>query len=168
MFISLLKKIIKNNTPRWFVLFIDIYIVINTFIISYLVRFNFSFSFDTSKLLVQLPLVATMALFSFLVVGSYKGIIRHSGIKDAINVTFASFILMNLLGVVVFLNNNFEILSIATIPRSIVAIHFLLNVIILIASRYLFKELYIIKRDKRSISAGKNQKSPRPITSLVL
>jgi len=142
MLTSLFKKIIKNNIPRWFILLIDIYIVVNTFIISYLVRFNFSFSFDTSKLLVQLPLVVIIALVSFLVVGSYKGIIRHSGVKDAINITFASFILMILLGGIIFLNRSFEFLSNLTIPISIIVIHFLLNVIILIASRYLFKELY--------------------------
>ncbi|WP_456377319.1 polysaccharide biosynthesis protein [Lutibacter sp.] len=142
MLIALLKKITKNNIPRWFVLLIDIYIVVNTFILSYLIRFNFSFSFDTSKLKLQLPLVAIIALLSFLIIGSYKGIIRHSGVKDAVNVTFASLLLLFLLGAVVFLNHNFEFFSSLTIPRSIIVIHFLLNVIFLIASRYLFKELY--------------------------
>lgn len=160
MLTSLFKKIIKNNIPRWFVLLIDIYIVVNTFILSYLIRFNFSFSFDTSKLIVQLPIVAITALLSFLVIGSYKGIIRHSGVKDAVNVTFASLLLLFLLGGMVFLNHNFGFFSNLTIPRSIIVIHFLLNVIILIASRYLFKELYnfvmlgIVEIDTRVLIYG--------------
>jgi len=102
MITSLFKKIVKNNIPRWIVLLIDIYIVLNTFIISYLIRFNFSFSFDTSKLVMQLPIVAIAGFISFLLAGSYKGIIRHSGIKDVVNITFASFIMMFLLGGSIF------------------------------------------------------------------
>jgi len=139
---SIFNKIIKKNIPRWFVLLIDIYIVSNTFILAYLIRFNFNFGFDKSKLLVQIPIVIFASLIAFLVVGSYKGIIRHTGIKDSINVTFASFIVLVLLIGTVFINTNFEFNSELTIPRSIIAIHFLLNVVVLIASRYLFKELY--------------------------
>ena len=160
MITSLFKKIVKNNIPRWIVLLIDIYIVLNTFIISYLIRFNFSFSFDTSKLVMQLPIVAIAGFISFLLAGSYKGIIRHSGIKDVVNITFASFIMMFLLGGSIFFNNSFGVNSNLTIPRSIIVIHFLLNIIILIASRYLFKELYnfvvlgIIKPDTNVLIYG--------------
>jgi FlaA1/EpsC-like NDP-sugar epimerase len=142
MIVKLFKKIVKRNIPRWIVLLIDIYIVINTFVLSYLVRFNFSFSFDTSKLLLQIPLVLVAALIAFLVVGSYKGIIRHTGFKDSMNVTMASFLILAMLGVVVIINRYSAIQSNFTIPISILAIHFLLNVLALISSRYLFKEVY--------------------------
>ena len=45
---SLLKKLIKRNIPRWIVLVIDIYIVLNSFVLAYLIRFNFSLSFDVN------------------------------------------------------------------------------------------------------------------------
>jgi FlaA1/EpsC-like NDP-sugar epimerase len=142
MVLRLFKKIVRRNIPRWIVLLIDIYIVINTFVLSYLIRFNFSFTFDTSKLLLQIPLVIVAAFIAFVSIGSYKGIIRHTGFKDSMNVTIASFIILALLGGVVLVNKYSASHSNFTIPRSILVIHFLLNVLILIFSRYLFKEVY--------------------------
>jgi FlaA1/EpsC-like NDP-sugar epimerase len=142
MFKSFLKRIIKKNTPRWIVLIIDCYIVSNTFIIAYLIRFNFNFSFDKTQLKYQIPLVVIFALIGFISTGSYKGIIRHTGVRDAINVTIASVIIFVLLIFFVLVNRNIEIISNFTIPKTILVIHLMLNVIMLISSRYLYKELY--------------------------
>lgn len=138
LFISLLKR----NTPRWFVLLIDFYLVTNTFILAYIIRFNFSLDFDTNKLFIQLPIVLVASVISFLVVGSYKGIIRHTGVKDSISVSFASIVILGLLSVTVLINRQYFIAEEFTIPLSILAIHFLLNIIVLITSRYLYKETY--------------------------
>ena len=138
------KELLKRNTPRWFVLIVDIYIVINTFVLSYLIRFNFSFNFDTSKFVLQLPVVFVVALVSFLMIGSYKGVIRHTGIRDSINVILASFLIFGVLIAIVILNHQFKYLTDFTIPKSIIAIHFLLNVFTLIVIRFLYKELYTL------------------------
>lgn len=124
------------------VLLIDIYLVINTFFFAYLIRFNFKLNFDKSQFVFQLPIIAAVALVSFLTVGSYKGIIRRTGFRDAINVFAANSLLMLLLVVVVTLNRSFNIDTGLTIPLSIIIIHFLLNVVVLIVSRNLFKLLY--------------------------
>ena len=140
---KIFKKLIKNNTPRWLVLLIDIYIVANTFIIAYLIRFNFNFSFNVAILSKQVPIVVLVSLASFLIIGSYKGIIRHTGYRDSLNVLIASFLIVLLLSGVVYTNNIFHFITGFTIPKSILAIHFLLNVFTLVVSRYLFKMLYI-------------------------
>lgn len=142
MIASLFRKIVKKNIPRWIVLLIDIYIVANTFIVSYLIRFNFSLNFDFTKLGFQLPFVVIASLISFLFIGSYKGIIRHTGLRDALNVFFASFVILIILTGVVYLNQFYGVVSKLAIPKSIIAIHFLLNITILITSRFIFKELY--------------------------
>ncbi|WP_456463838.1 polysaccharide biosynthesis protein [Lutibacter sp.] len=154
-----LKKLINKNAPRWLVLIIDIYIVANTFFLAYFIRFNFTLNFDKSALFVQLPYVIMAALVSFLVVGSYKGIIRHTGIKDAIHIFLANMLMLALLSGFVILNRNFNISYKFTIPLSILVIHFLLNTIALITSRYLFKEIYSylisdIKSNKRILIYG--------------
>ncbi len=136
------KRIIDNNAPRWFVLVVDLYLIINTFILAYFIRFNFQLTFDTSKLLLQLPVLTLVFLSSFLLVGSYKGIIRHTGVRDSINVSLASVISFVVLGTLVFVNRKYQIAPSFTIPISILVIHFLLNEVVLIASRYLFKEAY--------------------------
>ena len=144
MISNVFKELLKRNTPRWFVLIIDIYIVINTFILSYLIRFNFSFNFDTSKFILQLPVVVIAALISFLMVGSYKGVIRHTGVRDSLNVILSSFLIFGLLIAVVMVNHQFKLIPEFTIPKSIIAIHFLLNVFTLIIIRFLYKELYTL------------------------
>lgn len=153
------KKLIKHNAPRWVVLAIDLYIVVNTFILAYLIRFNFDLNFDKSKLLIELPVIILVAFISFLLVGSYKGIIRYTGFRDAINILAANGLLLGLLMGLVFLNRSFHIHPGFTIPLSILVIHFLLNVLILIFSRHLFKALYRIliegtKIEKRVLIYG--------------
>ncbi|MDX1828799.1 MAG: nucleoside-diphosphate sugar epimerase/dehydratase [Lutibacter sp.] len=138
----MLKRFVKYSTPRWIVLLIDVYIVGNTFLLAYLIRFNFNFNFNVSKLIFQEPLVIIAALISFYVVGSYKGIIRHTGLRDAIKVTSASFLMLVFLVVFVLINRVTGVFNNFTIPLSILIIHFLLNTIVLIASRFLFKEIY--------------------------
>ncbi|MDP3313051.1 nucleoside-diphosphate sugar epimerase/dehydratase [Lutibacter sp.] len=136
------KKLIKQNIPRWMVLMIDCYIVINTFILAYFIRFNFELTFDVSKLKFQLPLVLLVALVSFISIGSYKGAIRHTSFKDAVNISLASILILIFLSMFVFLNRNYGILVNFTIPISILTIHFLLNMLALIVLRHIFKEFY--------------------------
>ncbi|WP_372795685.1 polysaccharide biosynthesis protein, partial [Lutibacter sp.] len=112
-----------------------------------------------SNLLIELPLVILIAFISFLLVGSYKGIIRYTGFRDAINILAANGLLLGLLIGMVFLNRSFHIHSGFTIPLSILVIHFLLNVLILIFSRHLFKALYRVliedsKIEKRVLIYG--------------
>jgi len=141
---SSFKNIIKKNTPRWIVLMIDCYIVINTFLFAYFVRFNFELTFDTSKLLYHLPLVLVTAFISFILTGSYKGTIRHTSFRDAVNISLASLGIAVLLSLFVWMNRTLGILINFTIPISIIVIHFLLNILVLIVTRHLFKELYFL------------------------
>jgi len=138
----LLKKLKKQYAPRWLVLLVDIYLVVNTFVLAYLIRFNFQLTFDTSKLIIQLPFVIMAAVIGFTATGSYKGIIRHTSYKDAKNVINASIIMLILLSVTVLVLRYFKLFTIFTIPISILSIHFLLNCFVLIISKNIFKELY--------------------------
>lgn len=139
---EVIKKLIKKNTPRWLVLTIDIYIVVNSLIVAYLIRFNFNYQFDLWELTRQLLFLTVVSFFSFLLIGSYKGIIRHTGYRDSINVLNASLLISALSASFIYINSLLNIIEGFTIPMSIVIIHFLLNVFTLIASRYLFKILY--------------------------
>lgn len=138
------KKLLHSNVPRWVVLAIDLYLVTNTFIIAYLIRFNFKFNFEVSKLSVQLPLVIFIALGSFLLVGSYRGIIRHTGYKDAIKIIKSSTIILAVLALMVMVNRNLNLIASFTIPLSILLIHYLLNLVVLVASRYVYKSIYYL------------------------
>jgi len=139
------RSFFKNKTAytsRWIVLMIDISISLQAFFLAYLVRFNFSLQFGQHEFLRQLPLVALVTMLSFLIVGSFKGIVRHTGTKDAINIFWA----VTLLGVILFgttlVIRNFSLDAVYSIPLSIISIHYLLNIVLLIASRFIFKYLF--------------------------
>ena len=142
----MLKRILQNTTDkyasRWLVLAIDLVLVVQTFVLAYLIRFNFSLDFNVKDFFIQQPIVILVALVSFLIVGSYKGVVRHTGVKDAMNVMFAVSLVAFLLILMVILNNTINLYSGFTIPFSIITIHYLLNLVVLIASRFVFKIAY--------------------------
>jgi len=142
MFKKQLLRTVNQYASRWLVLAIDCLLVLQTFVLAYFIRFNFTFNFTTQDFLYQQPLVLVLALVSFLLIGSYKGVVRHTGVRDALNVMYAVSVLAVLLVVLVLVNSALHIYPDFTIPLSIIVVHYLLNVVVLIASRFVFKMLY--------------------------
>ncbi|WBX70709.1 polysaccharide biosynthesis protein [Tenacibaculum retecalamus] len=144
----MLKKIVlkafERYTSRWIVLIVDLILICFSFILAYAVRFNASLNFDVDNLYYQIPFISTIALISFLSVGSYKGIIRHTGTRDAFNVFIGTTLLSTITISTILINNIFKIIPNFTIPKSIVIIHYLISVLLLVISRYVFKAFYEI------------------------
>ena len=136
------KKIIDKHSSQWLVLAIDVTTVLVTFTISYFIRFNFQPDFAGSNLFAQLLLIGLIAALSFLIIGSHKGIIRHTGLKDANNIIIGVNIMASFLIIMVLLGREFSFNQIFNIPLSIIYIHYLLNIVLLVSSRFVFKELY--------------------------
>ncbi len=142
----MVQNYLTNNvfkyTSKWMVLLIDVVNVSVAFVLSYFIRFNLTFNFDVDKLFVQTPLIALIALFSFVVTGSYKGVVRHTGVRDVYNL-FNAICLSSIIAIfVVILNKQSNFIEDFTIPLSIIIIHSLISFISLTASRYTFKSGY--------------------------
>jgi FlaA1/EpsC-like NDP-sugar epimerase len=143
----------NKYTSKWLVLFIDVCLVLVSFVFAYLIRFNLSLNFDSEILFSQIPVLIVISLVSFLIVGSYKGIIRHTGTKDAFNVFLAATLLGCLTILIVLINKVFKVSELFTIPIAIIVIHYLLNTLLLIFSRFLFKAFYeVIFTDLKKIT----------------
>jgi FlaA1/EpsC-like NDP-sugar epimerase len=99
-------------------------------------------NFEVDKLILQLPLVLFSALISFLLVGSYKGVVRHTGVRDVYNIFNAICLFSIAIIFSVMINRQFDIFSHFTIPLSIIIINSLISFIALTSSRYIFKALY--------------------------
>ena len=152
----MIQNYLINNAQRyaskWLVLAIDLVVVAISFMLSYFIRFNLTFNFDVNKLLVQLPVVVAIALISFLIIGSYKGVVRHTGVRDVYNL-FNAICLSSIMAIfLIIANRQFELVDDFTIPLSIIIIHSLISFVALTASRYIFKSLYssIFKEFKSS------------------
>ena len=142
----MIHKFVTDNAQRyaskWLVLFIDLTTVAFSFVLSYLIRFNLTLDFEVDKLLVQLPLVIAAALVSFILVGSYKGVVRHTGVRDVYNI-FNAICLSSIIVIFIVLGNRqFEFLPLFTIPISIIIVNSLISFITLTSSRFVFKSLY--------------------------
>ncbi|MDN3643803.1 nucleoside-diphosphate sugar epimerase/dehydratase [Lutimonas halocynthiae] len=138
------KSLFSNATytSRWIVFLIDLSLSMQAFFFAYLIRFNFSLQFGSHDFLQQLPLVGLASILGFLIVGSFKGIVRHTGTKDAINVFWASTAVAAILFSIALITRGYGVGLLYSIPLSIISIHYLLNIVILIASRFIFKYLF--------------------------
>ncbi|NAY91215.1 SDR family NAD(P)-dependent oxidoreductase [Muricauda sp. JGD-17] len=139
----MIKNYIFNNerpfASKWTVLLIDLCIVSVSFILAYFIRFNLSFDFDVQRLWTQLPVVVFLFFGAFLISGSYKGVVRHTGIKDVYAIFNA--ICLASIGIIaiILFNRYLNIVEGFTIPLSIIIINSLLTFITLTSARYVFK-----------------------------
>lgn len=138
------KQFFIRSAPSWLVLAIDLYWVVNNFIFAHLISFNFQYSLDGSLLKIQLPVLIAVSVFSILITGSHKGIIRHTGMGDSIKVVLSSFFIMLSLMGIALLTNYYDLNGKLNFPSSIIVIHFMLNLLVLTGLRFLFKIFYDI------------------------
>lgn len=146
-----LTNTVSRYASKWLVLFIDITLISISFVLSYFIRFNLTLNFDVEKLLVQLPIIALIALISFLISGSYKGVVRHTGVRDVYNI-FNAICMSSIIAIVLILiNRQVDLIQDFTIPLGIIIIHSLIGFVGLTSSRYIFKSLYnnLLLRDMK-------------------
>ncbi|MEJ1222367.1 polysaccharide biosynthesis protein [Sediminicola sp. 1XM1-17] len=150
----MIKNYLVSNAHRyaskWLVLAIDVFLISVAFVMSYFIRFNLTFEFDIEKLIMQFPVVTIISTIAFLVIGSYKGVVRHTGVRDVYNI-FNAICLSSIITIfLVILNRQYDLLEGFTIPLSIIIIHSLIGFILLVASRYVFKTSYdnLVKKFK--------------------
>ena len=137
-----LSRFAHKYASKWLVLGIDIFLICISFVLSYFIRFNLTLNFDTDRLFLQLPLVAIIAGAAFIVTGSYKGVVRHTGVQDVYNIFNAICLSSILIIFLVIVNRQMIFMADFTIPLSIIIIHSLISFIALTTSRYIFKSLY--------------------------
>lgn len=137
----------QKHVPRWLVLFIDTFLVVQTFFLAYFIKYNFTLGFSVEDLFYQVPVILVLAILSFLITGSYRGVIRHTGLRDALNVYVGVSLLTALMISTVMFARLFNDAGTAyslnfSLDIAIIVIHYLLNIIVLITSRFLFKYVY--------------------------
>lgn len=154
MLIKYLHSISNKYASKWLVLVFDIAIIISTFFLAYLIRYNFQLDFSFQQFLQQIPYITLVAAISLIAVGSYKGVVRFTGFKDIINIIIGANILATILICFTFLSRNYlSEESVFNISGSIIYIHLLLNILFLIGSKLFIKSLYnYITQDVKSIS----------------
>ncbi|MGF1556654.1 polysaccharide biosynthesis protein [Paucihalobacter sp.] len=139
---NLLNKIFRKYASKWLVMTVDLIIVITSFFVAYLIRFNFKLEFDLSIIIKQIPYLIVVAFLSFLAVGSHKGVVRYTGFRDVVNIIIGANILATVLILLTFIVRKYDENSLFNIPGSIVYIHLLLNILNLIGFKFFIKSIY--------------------------
>lgn len=142
---SFLLHRLQQHSSRWVVLIIDLLLIAISFITAYFIRFeNSSFIFEASSFPKQIFFILLLSLLSFVIVGSYKGIIRHTGLRDAVNVFLAT-LLIAVLSIMIVLSLRFmNLYASLMIPISVLIINYFVSTFFLISSRFIFKTLFEI------------------------
>jgi FlaA1/EpsC-like NDP-sugar epimerase len=139
----------KENTPRWIILTIDLFICAFSVIIAYLVRFNFTvLAKETTEIPKVLLIMLSVRLVSFISAKTYAGIVRYTDTRDSVKiflVVLAGSIVFMLINLVTFyfITNTF------ILPASVVIIDFMFTAVAMIAFRILVKITYLEMQNPR-------------------
>ena len=135
-------NISEKYASKWLVLIFDVCVVVFTFFLAYILLYNFRLDFEISEFLIQIPFVIITAIICFLLVGSHKGVVRFTGVKDVINIVIGVNILGTILLLGTYLARRFNLSASFDISGSVIYIHLLLNVFFLISAKFFIKSAY--------------------------
>ncbi|MFO7828704.1 MAG: nucleoside-diphosphate sugar epimerase/dehydratase, partial [Bacteroidales bacterium] len=133
----------KRYLPRWMVLIFDSTIVLLSFLLAYILRFNFDLA-ETTKAFHpnELLLIALVFLANSVWTKSFAGVLRKSTIEDIARIIFSLGISSGSLILFIFLIRNYFPAVDLDIPYSVLIIQFFLASNILVISRWLAKMIY--------------------------
>ena len=129
-----------NVLPRWIIIVIDTSIFSFSILGAYLLRLNFVLEDLYQFNFLRGVLVYTeCGLLATLITRSFAGIIRYTGLQDALRVIYATLLTTALAAVINYLDQNL-------IPYSITAIAFFIAMVLLVIYRLIVKELFAYYR----------------------
>jgi len=130
--------------PRWTVLLIDISAVFITFLVAYLLRYNFeSYTFSWWLAIRQAIIVSTTYLILMLLFKSYTGLLRQTTVKDTFIIAVTNTSAFLILLVITFFTRKFELNPVIDLPISILMIHYGAITVSLIFFRIFIKMFYV-------------------------
>ena len=140
----LIRTYSSSFISRWIILLMDVGIVFISFLMAYLIRFNFNYNeIDPYEVRIHALTITSIYLISFLITSSYSGILRHTGISDVIRILKSGVISLSVL-IVINLAIGFNGAgSIFYIAYSIIILHFLLSIFWLVGTRVFIKLAYL-------------------------
>jgi len=140
----LFNKYSNRFLSRWLILGIDILIVIGSLLTATVLRRNFDISLVNFDLLeFNLKLLVSIRIGTFLLFHTYKGIIRHTSIEDAMLILKAN-ILGSFLAVLISVSfrYSFHLIEFVHDSSAVFIIDFFISSFLLIVLRYMTKSLY--------------------------
>nr|MBA3900296.1 polysaccharide biosynthesis protein [Bacteroidota bacterium] len=132
----------SNNTPRWIIFSIDIFISIFSVLLAFQLRFNFNVpDIYIGLLKMNLAVIITIRAISYIYFKTFANIIRYTSTKDAQRIFFVITI-GSLFFTVANIINYYFFEREYLIPFSIVIIDYMTTIFLMITFRMMVKVLY--------------------------
>lgn len=134
--------------PRWIIVVIDIGLTLFAAILAYLLRFNFDLqAVSNSTFFTGIVVFVGFSFLSSMITGLYAGIIRYTGMEDAMRVAsttgLAGLLVATLNTIIVWQNGK------SIIPYSVIIIAFLMSVFLMLSYRLAVKSIFSHYRGSR-------------------
>ena len=143
IFFKLAKRYRHSTVPKWAILLIDIFMLVVAFAIAEVFNYWHTSNIVYSLLWFKLMYIIIATTLSFYIVGSYRGIIRHSGLNDIIKITIACIFPAMLFVVLNVINNNSHFIdSRLACSYSEIFITYASLAILMIMSRLFIQRIY--------------------------
>ena len=138
-------NIFRNHSlPRWLVLLVDLAAVYFSFLIAYMLRYNFElYTFQISTAFRQAGLVLLVYLVFMLLFKSYSGMIRHTTIRDTFLIVITNSVALLALFAITLLSRKNQWIPLFNVPLSIILIHSVSVTLFLFLFRVFIKMFYI-------------------------
>jgi len=141
--LSLLLKIYKDRfISRWSVLFIDSIATLIALIAAILIRFNFSID-SAQRVLNVTSFIGVLTVYSLIytLIGSHRGILRHTSLDDVKRVIKSTF--FGFLATIIISISGDILIGMRLFPLSVLVFHFTITLFALITLRLAVKSIYI-------------------------
>lgn len=140
---SFVRRYRHTPASRWAILVIDLFTLAVAFAITDLFRLRMSEYIDWPSLLIKFIAFAFLATLFYLIIGTYRSIIRHSGMYDIYKVLISNIAAATVLIIFNFINNNHPIVTNRFTPAySEILMTFALQIVNMITIRLLLQRIY--------------------------
>ncbi len=145
----------RNNTPRWVIIVLDIFMSIFALFFAYLIRFDIKIEQETiaeeweilSKSIWVFILVKLIVFSSFKI---HKGLVRYTSFEDLRRIVLATSVTSIIFALLSFLRYYF-VDELFLFPKSVIIVEFLTSSVLLIGSRFFVKLLYLESLKSKNI-----------------
>lgn len=134
----------QHSLPRKLVLMTDLTIMALGFLLAEILRFNLNMRvISLAEIVIHLScILIPIYLLAFLLIGSYRGILRHSSIEDFFKIFLAISLATVLILFVAGITHLNKVPEIWVLPYSVVLIHSVVTLVMLLAFRLGVRGIY--------------------------
>ncbi|WP_286767435.1 MULTISPECIES: polysaccharide biosynthesis protein [Sphingobacterium] len=144
---SYLRRRLRKENPRWVVLLFDLGIVLFCYVFSNFIVNSFKGSLDVLDMVWKAPIVLIIYLSCFVIMQTYKGIVRQTGLSDAIKIfktSWLAFMILAILSAIVRLSSgeDHNVLGFLRVSYGVLLMHTFFTMVSLVASRVFYRTIY--------------------------